>query len=246
MKNLRTITTLKAIAIIVVIAVFSSCENKNLNPSSNVTVQDRTIEDYTGIEISTVFIVDVTISDTEEKIEIEANENLHAYIDVIKSGNDLLIKVKDNTSIQGKATLKAHITTSNPLNKISVRDASSLIMKNALETNHILLLADDASMMSAQVNTVTAEVRVEDASDIVLSGTCGSMQLYAYDASDLNGLDMMVSDVVARMDGASRANLTVNKTIDLAAKDASVFSYKGDAVITDIDLKDASQIIKLD
>ena len=93
MKNLKLLATL------FIVVVITACENEKISPSSNITVQDRTLEDSTGIDISTVFDVELTISDTEEKIEIEANENLHAYIDVYKDAGELVIKIKDNTNI---------------------------------------------------------------------------------------------------------------------------------------------------
>ena len=95
MKNLRTITALFLLALVF------ACETEKINPSANVTIQDRTIDVYSGIKVSTVFIVDVTFSDTENKIEIEANDNLHAYIDVYTDAGDLVIKLKDNTNITG-------------------------------------------------------------------------------------------------------------------------------------------------
>lgn len=245
MKNSRTITTLTAIALIAVIALFSSCENKKINPSSNITIQDRTIEDYTGIEISTVFIVDVTFSDTEEKIEIEANENLHAYIDVYTDAGDLVIKLKDKTNITGPSTLKAHITTTNTLSKIAVEDASQLFMNNNLATNDLLLVVDGASYLNADVTATDMEVRLAGASDVQIKGSTSQMDLFAHDASSLEGLELSVEDLYCRMEGASKASLTVNKTIDIAASEASTLTYRGEAVITNIDMKDASQVIKL-
>ena len=217
MKNLRTIT---ALAILVII---TACETQKINPSSNVTIQDRTVENYTAIEISTVFDVDVTISDTEEKIEIETNDNLHAFIDVVKVGDALQIKIRDKTSIQGKATLKAHITTSNPLNRISVNDASNLIMKNEITTSSMEISVNGASSMYGKINASSMKVYLGGASSLTLEGESDNMNINAADACDLYGLDMVVKDVICRMEGASRVSLTVNETIDLIAKDASTF-----------------------
>ena len=71
------------------------------------------------------------------------------------------------------------------------------------------------------------------------------MNINAADACDLYGLDMIVKNVVCNAKDASKISLSVNNTIDLTAKGASKFSYRGNAVITDLDLKDASEIIKL-
>ena len=239
MKNLKAITA------ILILAVVTACETDKINPSSNITIQDRSVMDYTAIKVSTVFEVDVTISDTEEKIEIEANENLHAYIDVYKEGNELIIKVKDKTSITGRATLKAHITTGYPINKITVNEASRLVMNNQLTTDNIQLLADGASYVQAKVTAGSSVVRLEGSARLDISGTADQMNLKIYDAGELNGLDMSVNDVLAEMEGAAQASLEVNETIDLTARDAAVFTYRGNAVITNIDLTDAAEIIKL-
>ena len=239
MKNLRTITAL------FLLALAFACETEKINPSANVTIQDRTIDVYSGIKVSTVFIVDVTFSDTENKIEIEANDNLHAYIDVYTNAGDLVIKLKDNTNITGPSTLKAHITTTNALSKIAIEDASQLFMNNNLTTNDLLLVVDDASYLSADVTATDMEVRLAGASDLQIKGSTVQMDLFAYDASSIEGLEMSVEDLFCRMEGASKASLTVNKTIDIAASEASMLTYRGNAAITNIDMKDASQVIKI-
>ena len=240
MKNLRLIVT--AISLL---AVLSACEKETVRPSSNISLQDRTVTGYTGIKVSTVFIADVTFSDTEDKIEIEANDNLHAYIDVIKVGSDLVITLKNDVNITGNATLKAHITTTETLSKVVVEDASKLFMNNNLATNELLLVVDDASYLNADITANDMEVRLAGASDLLIKGSTGQMDLYTYDASSLEGFEISVEDLFCRMEGASKASLTVNKTIDIAAREASTLSYRGDAVITNIDMQDASQIIKI-
>lgn len=240
---MKTITKISALLLIVILG---ACENKKINPSSNVTIQDRTIEDYTEIDISTAFTVDITYSATEEKIEIETNENLHAYIDVLKSGNALVIKVKDNTNIQGTSTLKAHITTSNPIDRISVRDASLLTMNNTFSGDALEFAVLDASRMVGAIEAASVTANFEDASNVSLSGSIENMTLNGYDASALSGFELSVKNVICTIKGATEVSLTVTETIDLTASDASVFMYKGDAVITDINLDDASQIIKVE
>lgn len=239
--------TTKIISMLLGLSILlSACENQKINPSSNITTQDRTVADYSGIVISTVFEVDVTFSTTEEKVEIEANENLHAYIDVIKEGNDLIIKVKDNTSIQGNSTLRAHITTMSALEKISVSDASSLVMNNTLVTDAITLSVSDASNIDGKLEANTTNIYLDGASQLSLEGMTNTMNANVDDASKLGGYEMVIEDIICVLSGASETNLTVQETIDLRASDASIFRYKGDAVIVDIDLSDAAQIIKID
>ena len=237
---------MKNMAAIAVIALFVACENQDIKPSSNITRQDRTIEVYSGIEIGTAFETDITYSATEDKIEIEANENLHAYIDVMKVGNNLVIKVKDNTNIQGNSTLRAHIITSNIIEYIAINDASNFVMNNTQMVSFLELNVSDASTMSGRLEADETNVSIDDGSSMDLQGSSNKIYVNASDASVLSGLNLTVKDATLRLSSASSASLTVTETIDLVASGASVFSHKGGAVITNLDLSDASQIVPLD
>jgi len=225
--------------------LLSACESTGIKPSSNITIQDRTIEDYSGIEISTAFTVDVTFSATEEKIEIEANENLHAYIDVMKSGNNLVIKLKDNTNIQGNNTLKAHITTGNAIKEISVIDASVLTFNNRQDVINVELSLSGASKFSGAIVTNALIVYLDGASNAEIEGSADQMNINASGASTLGSYQMNVNDVICKLSGASQTSLTVIGSIDLTASEASVFMYKGDAQIVNLDLTGASKIVKV-
>ncbi|MCK5664063.1 MAG: DUF2807 domain-containing protein [Thiotrichaceae bacterium] len=242
MKN----TTTKIATMLIGLSILlSACESTGIKPSSNITIQDRTIEDYSGIEISTAFTVDVTFSATEEKIEIETNENLHAYIDVVKSGNNLAIKLKDNTNIQGNSTFKAHITTGNIFKYISVSDASSLIFNNQLDAINVEISLSGASLFNGGIVSNVIIASLDDAANATFTGSVDQMTINASGASTLGSYQMNVNDVICKLSGASQTSLTVIGSIDLTASEASVFMYKGDAQIVNQDLTGASQIVKV-
>lgn len=96
-------TTIKFTALLIGLTILlNSCDNQNkIIPSSSITTEERVVQDYTGIEVSTAFLVDITYSATEESIIIEANENLHEFIEVEKVNNVLRIKLRDNINVGG-------------------------------------------------------------------------------------------------------------------------------------------------
>ncbi|MDZ7608461.1 MAG: DUF2807 domain-containing protein [Cyclobacteriaceae bacterium] len=97
----------------VIAVVLSSCDiwEHNVIPSSNVTSEDFTISDYESINASHAFDVIITFSNDDESIEIEANENLHQYIEVKKENNTLSIGLRNDIRVTGSPTLKAYVTT---------------------------------------------------------------------------------------------------------------------------------------
>ena len=244
-NEMKLITTTK-VAIALSMLIFSSCEDQDVNPSANVTRQDRTIEDYSGIEISTAFTVDVTFSSTENKIEIEANENLHALIDVVKSGNNLVIKLKDNSSIHGNSTLRAHIITSNSLEELLVSGASVLLLKNQLDVNEISIGVSGASSLTGSVIANSIGLHIDGASNVSLEGRAEQMYINGSGASTIGGYSMEITNLNCKLDGASQSNLTIINELELVASGASVLVYKGTPQINTLQLSGASQIIRVD
>ena len=244
---MKNVTTKIAIMLVGLSALLSACEKDNtIRPSANVSTQERTIQDYSGIEVSTAFTVDVTFSSTEEKIVIEANDNIHAYIDVIKSGNNLVIKLKDNINIQGNSTLKAHITTGNTLEQIFVAEASLVTLNNQLEATNVAVSLAGASFLNGPITAQAITVFADGASNATLQGAADTFTVNASGGSLIGTFDMITQNADLHLSGASNASITINGTIDLTASGASVLTYKGSATVDHLDLSGASQIVKAD
>lgn len=224
-----------------------SCEkNDTITPSDSITTESRNINGYNGISVSTAFSVYVTFSATEESIEIEANENLHSIIDVYKQGNDLVIKLQDGSSVSGgNMVLKAYVKTSD-LSAISVSEAASIMLQNELSNSDISIDLSEASTLSGEINTMNLSCSLSSLSEANLSGSAKDLVLNLSDASVFMDYNMAVENLNADLSAASSVYVTVTNTIKISASEASKLYYKGDAVIEESDLTEASSIIKVD
>src|SRR6056300_450284 len=92
------------IILIVLSLILSSCSVDTIKVSGNdaITYRNINVTDFSAVEIANDFNAYITFSDTEESIEIEANENLHQYIVVKKEGNNLVVRLKNNINIRGQ------------------------------------------------------------------------------------------------------------------------------------------------
>ena len=91
----------------------TSCEKDNyITPNGNVTTISKTLSGYNELEVSDQFTVYITFSDTIESIEVEANANLHAHINVFRLNDRLIINLDNEVNItNGNAVLNIYITT---------------------------------------------------------------------------------------------------------------------------------------
>ena len=246
-EKMKLLTATKITAMLIGLSMFlGGCEKKDtVVPSTNVTTQERFVQDYTGIEVSTAFDVDVTYSATEESIIIEANENLHEFIEVEKVNNILRIKIRDNINISGSATLRAHVITKNYLSSFYAAEASHITLINPQELPDITVRLSSASLFSGAIiaNSITAFI--EEASNADFQGSADRFTLNAYGASLIGTYDMIIENADIHLAFASSASLTINGTIDLTASEGSLLLYKGTAQENNINLSEGSQIIKV-
>lgn len=244
---MKTQTT-KIITLLIGIGLLiTSCQNINtVIPSSSVTTQEEHYENYNGIEVSTAFTVDVHFSDIDEIIEIEANDNLHQYIEVEKINNVLRIRLKNGTNVRGNSTLKAHITTKNHLETYSASGASRIILNNELVAEFVSISLSGASTFTGNIDAKSISLFVDGASSTSIEGSTELLTADVSGASLINNYELQSHDVNLNLSGASQVSLTANGVIDITASGASFCRYKGDATIDHINLSGASQIIKMD
>ena len=244
---MKNSTTEIAIMLVGLSLLLSGCTKDNtLLPSANVTTQERFIQDYTGIDVSTAFLVDIEYSATEESIIIEANENLHQFIEVEKVNDILIIKLRDNTNISGSATFKAHVISKNYLNSFSGSQASHITLINPQEYTDVTLSLTGASLFNGEINANSITVFIDNASNATLQGSADEFIANVSDGSILGNFEMVTQNANLQLSNASNVSLTVNSTINLTASGASIFTYKGTGTVNQLDLSGASQIIKAD
>ncbi len=238
--NLLTLTILSATLFLF------SCDihDDHVVPSSSITTTQATFSDYNGIDASTAFTVYIDFSNDEESIEIEANDNLHQYIEVKKQNGVLFIGIEDNVHVRGNATLNAYITTKD-LSSFSASGASRIIVEDLVETNNAQIYLSGASNFKGQFNVDQLYSDLSGASILDIDGFSNDFELDASGASVLRNYVFSTNKMKADLSGASKAYLTVEEEIDIEASGASSLTFKGNAIITHQDLSGASTVKKM-
>ncbi len=220
-----------------------SCDvmDNHVVPTNKVTTTQATFIDYDMIDASSAFTVYVTFSDEEESIEIEANDNLHQFIEVKKENNILKIGLDRNVHIRGKSTLIAYITTKN-ISDYMASGASRIIVENRIEAIDAHIYLSGASTFSGKLAVDQLNVDLSGASHLDISGLANDLGVEASGASIIRDYGLETSTLEADLSGASNMYVTVDEGIDVEASGSSVLHYKGSAVITRQNLSDASAI----
>ena len=239
-------TTTILLALFALTVLFTSCDkDEDVIPSNNVTTIEKNISGYSKLNVSDPFTVNITFSDSEEKILVEANNNLQAYINVEKQNNWLVIWLDDNVNIDGNSTLNIYITTNN-INEFDATGAAGIYLQNDLNTNDIEIDLTGACYFSGTVYATDLNSNLTGASKLNITGEVNSFDIEAAGGSTMEGFDFMTKHFVAELEGASNVSLTVTEDLNVKANGASNVYYKGDGVIESQDLSGGSQIVKME
>lgn len=233
------------IGLIILSTLLTSCDYEAVRARGEVTSREVNFSDYSGLRVSDAFNVYIRLSESEEKIEIEANENLHDKIIVEMEGSVLQIKLKNHTAIRGNATMNAYISTKN-LTDFNASGASTIVLESPLVAQNVKIELSGASEFSGELDINRLELYSNGASEIDLFGSAQLFKATLSGSSSLKNYDFSVAQLDISLSGASDAHLFVTESISIDASGASTLYYKGTAAIGRKSLSGASEIIKRD
>ncbi len=241
-------TQMLLIFLLIVGTAFTSCKKNDeyVTPSGNITTESKAITGFNEINVSDQFTIYVTFADAEETVEVEADDNLQAYIHVSKNGNTLLVNLDDNINIQnGEATLKVHVSMKE-LYEIDGSGACLFQFQNELNGTDFEVELSGASALKGAMNLNQLDVNCDGGSSLDITGTTQIFGIETSGACIMEGYDFEVHVLETDLDGACEMSVTVHDKLYVRADGGSTVYYKGDGVIESQDLSGGSQIIKVE
>lgn len=234
-------------AILVLGVLITSCEKDELfvTPSAKVTTSGISATGLTSLDVSSLFSVYVSFSETEETVFVEANENLHHLIRISQIGNKLKVGLENNTRIDGEPVLNLYVKTSS-LEKVKAEGAVKVEFENLLVSEQFDIELSGASQFNGNVEAVDLAAQIEGASKLELYGSSNSFIIKAEGASKMSGFDFETNHLEANLEGGCEISLTVHQKMKVDARGSSKVYYRGNGIVESQNLKDASEIIKLD
>lgn len=234
------------ILVTISVLVFScSTDQVRISADDTVTTIAVPVSEYNSVVIANDFNAYVSFSETEESIEIEANENIHQYINAYILDNTLTVKVKNNVNIKGSATLNVYINTKS-INHFKAAADSKIFLQDILNTDNVSIQVSADSSFEGGINTENLKVDMSADAVADLYGKVTNMEAKLSADAELLDYGLKVENLKIQMAADCAAYLTVNNTIDIKAAADCTLYYRGDAVVTHQKLTGDSEIRRTD
>ncbi len=255
------IPVMLAVALVAVL-VLPGC--KGTIGSGEVITEKKDFKNFTSLDISSAFDVEITQSSTYSVI-ISADESLFDYIEVSQAGSKLKIYLNPRHIFTdftlGRRVLKAEISMAS-LHELVISGASKgtvtgfrsasplkLDASGATTLKLIDIAAGDtncevsgASKLTGNLTVGKADFNVSGASSMEVSGVANDMEIEVSGASKVNLEKFHVGSVDAVLSGASEATVYANQRLDLEVSGASRLYFVGNPQLGKTDVSGASTI----
>ena len=209
---------------------FSCNRNERIRGNGEVKEESRNAAPFKDISTSGAYKV-IIQQGSGHSIRIAAEENLLPYIQTEISGGELQIYTRKGYNIQPTKDITVYVTMEK-VGILSASGASGFISKGTLNSDLLELRFSGAADAKLDINARKLKVGVSGASKIKLSGTSNSAEYGVSGAADIRALDLATDDAQVDISGTGKAEVFVQKKLDVGISGMGNVHYKGDPSVT--------------
>lgn len=217
--------TTKFVMVIVAALILSSCNfNFGKKGNGNVITQERNVsENFTEVRGSAGLNVYLT-QGTENKISVEADENLQQFIKTDITNGKLHITTSENI---GWSKAKKVYVTFIELNNIEASSGADIVGNSIIKSENLSLKCSSGADMKVEVFSKELIAHTSSGADLKLSGKASSFSAKASSGSDINAKELSTLNCVAEASSGANISLNVKEKLDAKASSGANISYYG-------------------
>jgi len=239
MRKRATLVVAAVLAVLLVSGGLLGCVGYDVTGSGDLTTETSNFSDFTRVEAHSGFQIELTQSSTFS-IEITADDNVHEFIEVEKSGDTLGIRLRGNRFYHS-VTLRAKITMPE-LYKIELSGGSQASITGFSSSHDFEVEMSGGSRISGDITAGDAEFELSGGSQVNLEGEGDDLVVDASGGSQLDLEDFPIDNATIKLSGGGRATVNVSGTLDVDLSGGSRVLYVGDPTLGSIKLSGDSTV----
>ena len=197
--------------------------------NNHVVKKEREAGKFTGLRVSSG--IDVYLKQSgNESIEVEADENLHEYIQTeIRDG---VLNVYTEANIR-EAEMKRVYVSMKEISSLKTSSAGDIIGETPLKTEKLELSASSAGDIKIEVNAKEIEANISSSGDVTLTGEADILNASLSSAGDLNAFGLEVREADVSASSAGDADINVSDRLRARSSSAGDINYRGNPKYVD-------------
>ena len=213
--------------------------------SGNVTTQDRSISGFSDVESSGFFDVYLSSGNTQN-VRVEADDNLHEYIETTVNGNELEIDTRDGYRIKTNKDIKIYIT-SPEFNKVHLSGSGNIISQNQIKGNDkIDLSVSGSGNIKVDLHAPSVDAHMSGSGDVNLSGEARKFEGSLSGSGNIRAMDLKTEETSIRISGSGNADVFASTKLDVRVTGSGDVRYKGGVQQVTSNITGSGSVKKMD
>ena len=203
--------------------------------SGNVVSAEKSISSFIRLHISINGTVELIQAD-EEKVIVEADENLQEYIEVTNSGRTLYVTAEGKWRTPGFSRLIIKIYYRQLYNIYNASIKGTLICNGPLKSSEPVEVKIYSEKSSSKLNISAPAIKLITAcvGDVEIEGACNIFEINAKSEGNLYARGMRAKSLSLKNYSAGNLEVYADETLTISNYGEGSISYWGDGVLKDI------------
>lgn len=220
----------------------NSC--KKVTGDGPIVSEERTVSNFSEIEFEVPGDI-IFIDAPEREITIAAQRNIINVIETYVTGNELKVKVRDNTNIG--TTKGITITVKGPgVRSLKLSGSGSLSVPGTFAADDAKLrISGSGTMMVSRIQALKLEARISGSGNIdVLEGTVDNEDLNISGSGNLDLAGVTAKKASTQTSGSGTMKVNVSDELEVRISGSGDVYYLGSPTM-DVDISGSGKIRKL-
>jgi hypothetical protein len=210
--------------------ILSAC-NLNINTGEKgngkvVTEEREVTADFTEVRGSAGLDVYLTQGD-ENKIVVEADENLLQYIETDIEGGKLHVTTSENI---GHSKAKKVYVTFKELNTVEASSGADVTGNSVIKSQNLSLKSSSGADLEVEVFAQEIIAKTSSGADLKVSGKATSLNADASSGSELDAKELLVINCIAEASSGAEVTVNVHDKLETHVSSGGDINYYGNPV----------------
>lgn len=194
--------------------------------------ENRTIEDFSAIEVSSGINLYITQGDEINLlVECEKSE-MHKIITEVKNGT-LHVYNKNSYKWGMNKAPKVHLTFKS-LSSITCSGGADVYSQNTIKEKNLIVTTNGGADAYLDIISEELSLKTSGGSDIKIKGTTQNLKASASGGSDIHASDLKAQTVIVSTSGGADASVWATESITAKASGGGDVDYRGNPKIKNI------------
>jgi hypothetical protein len=203
--------------------------------SGNIVSAVKSISSFIRLHISINGTIELIQAD-EEKVIVEADDNLQEYIEVTNSGRTLYVTAEGKWRTPGFSRLNVKIYYRQLFNIYNASTNGTLVCANPLTSSEPVevKIYSDKSSSKLNINAPAVKLITACIGNVEIEGACNVLEISAKSEGNLYASGMLAKNVSLKNYSVGNLEVYADETLTISNYGEGNISYWGDGVLKDI------------